>query len=88
MTQAHSDNIIVKPIKLPVTKSGLIYSDDSSDPLQQGIVISVGEKIKEINPGDKIVFNRAATYPSVGKMQIDNQEIVFVRFVDVRAVIN
>jgi len=74
-----SDNLILKPI-FPEQKKGSIYlgfMNGQSQLLREvyplkGIVVAVGNKIKELKPGDEVIFKR------FGAQEINLDEVYYV----------
>jgi len=60
MIKAVGDKILLEDMRASKTKGGLHLPDNSSDPQSYGKVISVGEKIKNIKPGDILVYHPRA----------------------------
>lgn len=58
--QAIGEYIIVKPIEITQTKSGIMIEGADADPLQRGEVVSVGKDLESFNlkPGQIIIYGR------------------------------
>ena len=55
-----SDHILIEPIKEEEkTKTGIILPETAEkERPEQGQVVAVGEKCKEVKPGDKVIFRK------------------------------
>ena len=51
------NNVVIKPLKEEVTKSGIILPDKEDDKPYKGIVIAVGD-CKFVKEGDTVIFKR------------------------------
>lgn len=79
-----ADNILLKQTEAEeTTSSGIILATTSKEKPSIYEVISVGQEVKDINPGDKVVVG---TY-SGSEMKIDGVDYKFVKLEDVLAVV-
>ena len=68
MIQAVGDKIIVEEMKRTRTEGGIIIPESAVDPQSYGLVISVGEEVKNIEAGNIIVFHQRGGQASlIGK---------------------
>ncbi len=69
------DLVVIKPLEpKEMTEGGIIIPRSAQVGSGEGIVQSMGNKVKDIKVGDKVVYNSIATYPIQG----DN-ELVLVK---------
>lgn len=60
MIKAVADKLIVKLMKMPKERGGLILPESAADPQAFGLVLSVGESIDTIEEGNIVVFHPMA----------------------------
>jgi len=64
MIKAVGLRVIVTPDKAKeTTESGIILTEVLPDIPDRGIVVSVGEKVKELNEGDYVIFDPMGITP-------------------------
>ena len=79
------DRILVKRIKEEdKTKGGIIIPDTAKEKPQSGKVEAVGDDVKSLKVGDKILFDRY----SGSKINIDNVEYLIVKEEDVLGILS
>jgi len=55
--QAITDKIIIKPVKVPThTESGIYIPKTARETKPIGTVVSVGERVKSVKVGDKVLY--------------------------------
>jgi co-chaperonin GroES (HSP10) len=57
------------------TRRGLIIPASADVPVRSGVVLSVGDDVTGVSPGDKVVFPRAATM----EVRIGAEPVLLVR---------
>lgn len=79
------DYVAVKPItKEEKTKTGIILPDTAEkEKPEQGRVISVGPKVKELKKGDLVLFTKY----SPNEIKVDNKELLVIKQEDILAII-
>lgn len=82
--QANGKYIIVDPIDSEQRYSGLEMLDDKTDPIQKGIIYSVGNAIEDeaLKEGMILHFYR----PRAQEMFIKEKKMLFLHYNDVRMV--
>lgn len=64
MIKAVGARVIINPDKAKeTTESGIILTEVLPDIPDRGIVVSVGEKVKELNEGDYVIFDPMGITP-------------------------
>jgi chaperonin GroES len=56
------DNLVVEPLDESELPSGLIVPANETTLVRSGIVVAVGPDVSLVEPGDKVLFPRAAGY--------------------------
>lgn len=74
--QAIGDRIIVRPIKDEVRASGLYVTDDQTNPIQKGEVVSIGESVdfSGVTAGEIVYFKR----PGAWEVEIAGEDLLWV----------
>ena len=77
--------VIVKPItKEEKTKTGIILPDTAEkEKPEQGRVMAIGPKVKEVKRGDLVLFTQYA--PS--EIKVDGKELLVIKEEDILAII-
>lgn len=65
------------------TASGLYLPDKAAEKPKVAKVLKVGAKVKEIKPGDRIVYKSYSTT----ELKIDNTEYILVKAEDILAIV-
>lgn len=75
--KAVGEYIIVTPIEITESKTGILIEGYDADPLQRGKVVSVGEKLESFNlkPGQVIIFSRAAG----DELEQDGEKYIYIK---------
>jgi len=58
MIQAIGDKVVAEEMKRTRTEGGLIIPDSAVDPQGYGLVVSVGEEVKNLEAGNIITFHQ------------------------------
>jgi len=83
MIKALADNIVLKKITLEQKTSQIIVRLDSQQSENIAEVIAIGDKVENINVGDKVVY---APY-SVNPMTVFEDKLIFAKTSDVLGII-
>ncbi|MDD3027534.1 MAG: co-chaperone GroES [Erysipelotrichaceae bacterium] len=76
MIQPVKDNILLEKIQVEnVSKSGIILSSESKDEKNIAAVIAIGNDVKEIVKGDKVIFESYKTT----KIEYENKEYLLIK---------
>ncbi|MDD3809787.1 MAG: co-chaperone GroES [Erysipelotrichaceae bacterium] len=74
--QPVKDNILLEKIQVEnVSKSGIILSSESKDEKNIAAVIAIGNDVKEIVKGDKVIFESYKTT----KIEYENKEYLLIK---------
>lgn len=61
--KAFGHNILIDYIQENITRSGLVYVEDMTDPVGLGVIRDKGEKVtEELTIGDILIFERGRQY--------------------------
>ena len=70
--------LLVEPLEQPV-KSTIIEVISKDEQPQRGDVVRIGEKVKDLEPGDRILFNRGmAIKTGVGESLLVPEDSVYL----------
>jgi len=77
--------VVVKPItKEEKTKTGIILPDTAEkEKPEQGRVMAVGPKVKEVKKGDLVLFTQYAP----NEIKVDGKELLVIKEEDILAII-
>jgi len=77
--------VIVKPItKEEKTKTGIILPDTAEkEKPEQGRVMAIGPKVKEVKRGDLVLFTQYAP----NEIKVDGKELLVIKEEDILAII-
>jgi len=77
--------VIVKPItKEEKTKTGIILPDTAEkEKPEQGRVMAIGPKVKEVKKGDLVLFTQYAP----NEIKVDGKELLVIKEEDILAII-
>lgn len=76
MIQPLKDNILLGKIQVEnVSKSGIILSSESKDEKNIAAVLAIGNDVKEIVEGDKVIFESYKTT----KVEYENKEYLIIK---------
>lgn len=82
--QPLADRIVAKSVEAEAkSPSGIILPDSAKEKPQMGEVLAVGKEVKEIKPGDRILYTKYG--PTEAK--IDNEDLLLLKEEDVLAVV-
>jgi chaperonin GroES len=70
--------------ELSKTAGGLYIPDSAKEKPQSGMIEAVGEEVKQLKVGDKVLFDRY----SGSKISIDNTEYLIVKEEDVLGILS
>lgn len=85
-----SDKVLVRPIAADAqTKGGIVLPSIAQSERSVGLVVSVGPKVSEVNPGQKVLFTRfggqEVQYPSESD-PAKEETLIIMREDDVHAI--
>ncbi|MFH1392565.1 MAG: co-chaperone GroES [bacterium] len=77
--------VIIKPItKEEKTKTGIILPDTAEkEKPEQGRVMAIGPKVKEVKKGDLVLFTQYAP----NEIKVDGKELLVIKEEDILAII-
>lgn len=76
MIQPVKDNILLEKVQVEnVSKSGIILSSENKDEKNVAAVLAVGNDVKEIVKGDKVIFESYKTT----KIEYENKEYLIIK---------
>ena len=79
-----ADWVVAEPEEaVTKTASGLYLPDKAAEKPKSAKVLKVGSKVKEIKPGDRIVYKSYSTT----EVKIDNKEYILVKEEDILATV-
>lgn len=83
--QPLADRIVAKSLEADQTSpSGIIIPDTAKEKPQMGEVIAVGKEVKEVKPGQKIIY---AKYGPT-EVKVSGEELLILKEEDVLAVVS
>lgn len=82
--QPLGERVLVEPLEREeVTKAGIIIPDSAKEKPQEGKVLAVGGKVKELKTGDKVLFS---TY-SGDEIKLEGRELKIIEEKDILGII-
>jgi len=80
-----SDHILIEPIREEEkTKTGIILPETAEkEKPEQGQVVAVGEKCKEVKPGDKVIFRKYDPDP----IKVEDKEYLIAKEEQILAIL-
>ncbi len=79
-----ADKIVVERTQaVEKTAGGIVIPDTAKEKPEQGKVISVGQDVKEVKGGDKVLFGKY----SPTEVKIDGKEYLLIKEEDVLAIV-
>ncbi len=82
--QPLGENIVARPVEAKrETASGIVLPDSAKEGSKQAEVIAVGKEVKEISPGDVIIYKEFAAH----QVKLDGQDYLIIPAADVLAVV-
>ena len=80
-----ADHILIEPIKEEErTKSGILLPDTAEkEKPEQGRVVAVGSKCKEVKEGDKVLFTKYGP----NEIKVEDKEYLIAKEEDILAII-
>ncbi len=83
--QPLADRIVARSLEAEAkSAAGILLPDSAKEKPQMGEVLAVGKDVKEVKPGDHILYSKYGP----NEVKVDGQELLLVKEEDVLAIVN